>query len=200
MAKNLLTVMEIKARKKPKLRDGDGLWLHESKTGSRSWVFIFVRHGRRREMGLGTYGSGTGTVSLAAARGKADEIRAILGSGGDPFTDLKERQKKLAVLSFGEVADAYVEAMRPRWRSSKTEAGWRNTLSNHAAPIRSIPVANVKTDDVIRCLKPIWETKPETATKLRERIKVVLDSAKVQGLRSGDNPAEWRGHLDQLLA
>ena len=91
MARNLLTVAEIKAAEKPKLRDGDGLWLHTSKAGGRNWVFIYVRQGRRREMGLGPFGGGTGQVSLAVARQKADEIRAILGRGGDPFSDMEER-------------------------------------------------------------------------------------------------------------
>lgn len=200
MARNLLTSLEIKARKKRKLRDGDGLWLHDSKGGSQYWVFIFIRNGRRREMGLGPYGAGTGQVSLAAARVKAEEIRTIIGSGGDPFVLMKERQITIKERTFGELADDYIEAMKPQWRGAKTEAGWRNTMTVHAKPIRKISISELKTDDVVQCLKPIWQTKTETATKVRERIKMVLDHAKALGLRSGDNPAEWRGHLDQILA
>ncbi|WEX07389.1 site-specific integrase [Chelativorans sp. AA-79] len=201
MARNLLTFAKIKASTKAKLRDGDGLWLHTSKAGHRYWVFIYIRQGRRREMGLGPYGSGTGQVSLAAARAKADAIRAILGEGRDPFTELPERRVVVKPKTFGEVADAYIDACVDggKWRGAKTEAGWRNTLTNHAKPLRKILVSEITTEDVLRVLKPIWHEKHETATKLRERIKMVLDSAKVQGFRAGDNPAKWTGHLQQVL-
>ena len=199
MARNLLTVAEIKAAENPKLRDGDGLWLHTSKAGGRNWVFIYVRHGRRREMGLGPFGGGTGQVSLAVARQKADEIRAILGRGGDPFSDMEERQRKVKPVLFGELADEYITAMSPKWRGKQTVPAWERFAATYAKPLRKIPVADVDTDAVVRVLTPLWSTKPETATKTRERIKLVLDHAKARGLRKGDNPAQWAGHLDQIL-
>ncbi|MAS05261.1 MAG: integrase [Ahrensia sp.] len=199
MARNLLTALAIKKASKAKLRDGDGLWLHTSRAGNRYWVFIYTRKGRRREMGLGPLGTGTGQVSLTAARAKADEIRTILGSDGDPFTEMEERRVVAKLVTFGDIADEYIDAMKARWRGAKTEAGWRNTLTVHAKPLRKIPVSEIATDDVVRCLKPIWQTKTETASKTRERIKIVLDHAKARGLRNGENPAEWKGHLDQIL-
>ncbi|MDX0966499.1 tyrosine-type recombinase/integrase [Sinorhizobium medicae] len=199
MARNLLTVTEIKNSSKPKLRDGDGLWLHTSSAGNRHFVFIYIRHGRRREMGLGTYGTGTGQVSLAAARAKAEEIRAILGRGGDPFTEMEERQERVKPTTFGQCADDLVDAMESQWRNEKHRAQWRMTLTEYAKALRKMPVAEVTTDDVVRVLKPIWTTKAETASRLRGRIEKVLDHAKVRGLRTGENPARWKGHLDHIL-
>ncbi|WP_343228236.1 tyrosine-type recombinase/integrase [Rhizobium leucaenae] len=189
----------MKNSSKAKLRDGDGLWLHTSKSGGRYWVFIFVRSGRRREMGLGAFGSGTGQVSLAAARMKADEIRDILGRGGDPFVEMEERKTEVKPTLFGELADEYIETMKPKWRGKQTVPAWERFAKTYAKSLRKIPVDQVKTEDVVRTLKPLWQSKPETGTKTRERIKLVLDHAKARGLRTGDNPAEWKGHLDQIL-
>src|SRR5262245_30452769 len=101
--------------------------------------------------------------------------------------------------TFGECADRLIEAMRPSWRNGKHAAQWEMTLRDYAAPLRRLPVNKITTDDVLSVLKPIWNEKPETAARLRGRIERVLDAAKAQGLRSGENPARWRGHLDQLL-
>ncbi|MEF2548524.1 integrase arm-type DNA-binding domain-containing protein [Aurantimonas sp. E1-2-R+4] len=200
MARNLLTTTKIKASVDGKLSDGDGLWLHRNRSGNRSWVFIYRRNGRRREMGLGALDSGTAKVGLAAARMKADEIREILGRGGDPFTEMGERQSRAAkVPLFGAVADDYVNAMAVRWKGARTENSWRLALTKYAKPIRKLRVDQIETPDIIRCLRPIWETKTETATKVRERIKMILDHAKANGWRTGENPAQWRGHLDQIL-
>jgi integrase len=89
--------------------------------------------------------------------------------------------------------------MRPSWRNDKHVAQWEMTLRDYAAPLRRLPVDKISTDDVLLALKPIWSKKAETASRLRGRIERVLDAAKAQGLRSGENPARWRGHLDQLL-
>jgi integrase len=199
MARNLLTAVEIKNSDKPKLRDGDGLWLHTSKAGGRYWVFIYTRFGRRREMGLGAFGAGTGHVTLAAARVKADEVRTILGRGGDPFKDMVERQRQVKPATFGQIADEYIDTMKSKWRGRSTEAAWRRMASTYAKALRKIPIAEVDTDAIVRVLRPIWSIKPETASKVRERIGLVLDHARARKLRSGDNPATWKGHLDQIL-
>jgi integrase len=89
--------------------------------------------------------------------------------------------------------------MRPSWRNAKHAAQWEMTLRDYAAPLRRLPVDKITTDDVLSVLKPVWNEKPETASRLRGRIERVLDAAKAQGLRNGENPARWRGHLDQLL-
>jgi integrase len=92
-----------------------------------------------------------------------------------------------------------IEAMRPSWRNEKHAAQWKMTLLHYAAPLRHLPVDKIDTDEVLSVLKPLWNAKPETASRLRGRIERVLDAAKAQGLRSAENPARWRGHLDQLL-
>jgi integrase len=89
--------------------------------------------------------------------------------------------------------------MRPSWRNSKHAEQWVMTLRDYSAPLRRLPVDKIATDDVLSVLKPLWNEKPETASRVRGRIERVLDAAKAQGLRSGENPARWRGHLDQLL-
>jgi integrase len=101
--------------------------------------------------------------------------------------------------TFGECADRVIEAMKPAWRNQKHKKQWEMTLRKYAVPLRPLPVNKITTDDVLSVLKPIWNSKCETASKLRGRIERVLDAAKAQGLRSGENPARWRGHLDQLL-
>lgn len=193
--RHLLTSLEIKHSTKPKLRDGDGLWLHTSKAGGRYWVFIYVRHGKRREMGLGPFGSGTGSVSLAAARTKADEVRAILGRNGDPFVEMEERKARMPIETFGRVADDYVEGKQAEW-AKPTIARWKRAVEQYAKPLRKLPIGEITTDDVLKVLTPIWNEKHETAKKLRNSIELVLDYAKVRGLRTGDNPARWSGHLE----
>jgi integrase len=179
--------------------DGDGLYLRVHPSGRRTWVFIWKRYGARREIGLGPYDAGTRRVSLATARVKADEARDIIGAGGDPKTDMAERKAAAAVVTFGQIADEYIEAMSPKWRGRATLAAWNRFALSYANSIRKVPVDKVSTDDVLRVLRPLWHDKIETATKVRERIKIVLDHAKARGLRTGDNPAQWKGHLDQIL-
>lgn len=183
--------------------DGDGLYIRVMKgadgTPKKSWVFIWRRFGRRREIGLGRYGSGAWSVSLAAARAKANEAREIIGAGGDPKTDLAERRAAQQAATFGQVADEYIETMKSKWRGDKTVAAWQRFAKAYTNAIRKVPVEKLTTDDVVRVLRPLWRDKPETATKVRERIKIVLDHAKARGLRTGDNPAAWKGHLDQIL-
>lgn len=201
MARNKLTVTQVKAATKPgKLGDGDGLYLYTSPAGGRSWVFVFIRAGRRREMGLGPFGSGTGQVSLAAARSKADEIREILGRGGDPFKEMAERKARAQRKTFGECADAFFENQKASFRNEKHRDQWKMTLGDaYCAKIRSLPVDAVTTEDVVGVLEPHWLDKHETASRLRGRIERVLDYARVEGLRDGENPARWKGHLEHRL-
>lgn len=171
--------------------DGGGLYLSIDPAGRRRWVFMFTRDGRRTELGLG---SGR-DLSLANARKEAGTLRTILAGGGDPRS-AREKQEQW---TFGKCADAYVEAMRPSWRSAKHAAQWTMTLTKYAAPIRSRMVETIGTRDILAVLQPLWQRTPETAERLRGRIENVLDAAKAKGLRTGENPARWRGHLDQLL-
>ncbi|WP_244472479.1 MULTISPECIES: site-specific integrase [unclassified Methylobacterium] len=174
--------------------DGGGLYLSISKDGQRRrWVFLFRWQGKLREMGLGI----PRDVSLAKAREGAARARDLVLQGTDPLA--VRDAAPVVVVTFGQVADAFVEAMKTQWRNEKHVAQWQMTLREYAAPLRERAVDAISTEDVVRVLKPIWLEKPETASRLRGRIERVLDSAKAQGLRVGENPARWRGHLDLLL-
>lgn len=199
MARNKLTDTRVKSAKPGWHGDGDGLWLRVSPQGHRSWVFVSIRHGRRREMGLGAYGNGVAQVSLATARDKANAVREILGRGGDPFKELPERVARAKPRTFGEIADELLAAKEGDFRNEKHKAQWKMTLEVYAKPLRKLPVSDVSTDDVVRVLRPIWQEKHETASRLRGRIEKVLDYAKALKLRDGENPARWKGHLDHLL-
>jgi integrase len=171
--------------------DGGGLYLSISPNGGRRWVFLYRWHGKPTEIGFGS----ARDVTLARARELATEARGRLAEGVNP----KDARRPKAGSTFGECSDKLIEAMRPGWRSEKHASQWTMTLGKYAVSIRRHPVADVTVDDVLRVLSPIWKSKPETANRLRGRIERVLDAAKAQGLRFGENPARWRGHLDQLL-
>jgi integrase len=171
--------------------DGGGLYLSISPNGGRRWVFLYRWHGKPTEIGFGS----ARDVKLARARELAKDARGRLAEGINP----KQARRPLEGATFGECADRLIAAMRPSWRSSKHAAQWETSLREHAAPLRRLPVHAIMTDDVLSVLKPLWNEKQETASRLRGRIERVLDAAKAQGLRCGENPARWRGHLDQLL-
>jgi len=152
---------------------------------------MYVRNGKRTELGLG----GGRDLTLAKARHSAAELRSIIQDGGDP----KLKRSAPTQSTFGECADDYVETHRSSWRNAKHAAQWKMTLTVHAQAIRHIRVDLLNTEDVLQVLRPLWADTPETAKRLRGRIENVLDAAKAKGLRSGENPARWRGHLDQLL-
>lgn len=178
--------------------DGGNLYLSISPNGGKRWVFMYRIAGRQREMGLGS--AARSGISLATARERAAEARAALAIGEDPLEKRRQKQRdERAVPSFGEFADAYVETHRKGWRNKKHADQWAMTLTRYCADIRELPVSAVGTDDVLGVLEPIWEKLPETAQRLRGRIENVLDAAKARDLRSGENPARWRGHLSNLL-
>ncbi|WP_296038255.1 site-specific integrase [uncultured Agrobacterium sp.] len=195
--RNVLTVKAIAASKSAKLRDGGGLYL-VSKGSGRYWIFSYTFAGLRREMGLGPLH----TVGLAEARDKAESARKLVRSGIDPLAAKREADEQSPKsTTFGAYADAFIDAAvkAGRWRGAKTEARWRNLLQNHAKPIRAKTLASIRVRDVVQVLEPIWGDKQETAEKLREAIERVLDAAKVEGHRSGDNPAAWKGTLEHVL-
>lgn len=195
--RNVLTVKAITASKSAKLRDGGGLYLI-TKGAGRYWIFSYTFAGLRREMGLGPLH----TVGLADARDKAEAARKLVRAGVDPLAAKREADEQSPkAVTFGAYADDFVDraVKAGRWRGAKTEARWRNLLQNHAKPIRAKALASIRVRDVVQVLEPIWGAKQETAEKLREAIERVLDSAKVEGHRSGDNPAAWRGSLEHVL-
>jgi integrase len=171
--------------------DGGGLYLIVDDT-RRSWIFRYSWDGRRCEIGVGSLR----TLSLARARDQAAQFRAQIAEGKNPKA---ERDRTERDVTFGEYADGYVEKMSEAWRNPKHIAQWKMTLTVYAAPIRKMKLDQIRTHDILRVLKPHWSRVPETADRLRGRIESVLDAAKAEELRDGDNPARWRGHLDQLL-
>ena len=196
MAAGKLTARAAATSKPGRYGDGAGLYLVVSESGARKWVFRFSFAGKVTETGLGS----ADVVSLAEARDKALEARRTLATGRNP---IEARRVAMAAATakptFGAVADALIAAKESEWRNDKHRAQWRMTLETYAAPLRSRPVDEIDTEAVLAVLKPIWQEKPETASRLRGRIEAVLDAAKAQGLRSGENPAAWRGHLSHLL-
>lgn len=198
-----LSALKVRSLTEPgRFGDGRGLYLvvrHDSK----AWVFRYRDRvtSKLRDMGLGAVAD----VPLEAARAKRDELRALLADGRDPLGE--RRAAKLAhalnaakQMTFAQCRDAYIEAHAPGWRNAKHAAQWRATLTNDAALLSPLPVAEISTDLVVKVLGDIWATKTETATRLRQRIEAVLDWATVRKFRVGDNPARWKGHLDKLLA
>ncbi len=182
--------------------DGDGLNLQVSKTGARSWIYRY----RRPEGGQGWLGLGSlADVSLAQAREKAAHARQLRAAGLDPIEAKRSPagahvEPERAVPTFGDFADAYIAEIAPGFSNPKHRAQWKMTLGDaYCARIRGKPIDGVDTDDLLAILRPIWLTKSETASRIRGRIEQVLSAAKARGLRSGDNPALWRGHLDVLL-
>lgn len=171
--------------------DGGGLYLNVSPSGSKSWLFMWAREGKRREMGLGSYP----VVSLATARTKASENRIAVAAGRDPL----EEKNREAEPTFGECADMYIDSIKSEWRNPKQPYQWNQTLTVYCKAIRPKPVSKVTTNDVLGVLTPIWQTKAETASRLRGRMERVFDFAKTKGWRSGENPAVWRGHLKNIL-
>jgi integrase len=181
--------------------DGGGLYLHVNKDGARSWIFRYMRHRRAREMGLGPLH----TIPLKDARQRATECRRLLLDGIDPIDARNaQRQQEQATaareVSFEDDAKAYVEAHKAGWKNKKHVDQWTNTLTAYVYPVfGKIPARLVETPLVVKALQPIWTTKPETATRVRGRIENILDWAKAIGHRDGENPARWRGHLENLL-
>jgi hypothetical protein len=199
--RNVLTVKAIAASKAAKLRDGGGLWL-VTKGRGRYWILDYRFGGKRREMGIGPLH----TVGLAEARQKAERARELVRRGIDPLANraveaIEAAKSANNVMTFGDFADSYIRGAvkAKRWRGARTEAGWRNTLTRHCASIRGKPIAGIDTADVLSVVRPLWGTKQETAEKLRWRIERVLDAARVEGLRSGDNPSTWKGNLEHVL-
>jgi integrase len=185
--------------------DGGNLFLQVStgKEGNlrRSWVFKYELDGNRREMGLGS----AQTFSLGEAREAAKQYRQELTKGIDPLEARieKERQDRVAKakqMTFGECVEAYLETHDAAWKNDKHRAQWKMTLTNYCAVIYDLPVNAVDTDLVLKVLTPLWKTRTDTAKRLRGRIERVLSWAKGRGLRSGENPARWSGHLDEMLA
>lgn len=185
--------------------DGDGLRLVVKPTGRKSWLLRFQLAGRRREMGLGSYPE----VSLKNARLEASAKRRILIDGVDPLAARDQerlaqrealRAQEARQLKFKTLATEYWVAHGGAW-SDHWRKGWIRKLELYAFPqIGNLSAEQIDTGHVLKILQPIWATKTRTADEVRGQIEQILDAAKARGLREGENPARWRGHLDNLLS
>lgn len=176
--------------------DGGGLYLRVRPSRTRSWIYICMIKGKRREMGLGSILD----VPLAKAREKAAEARTAFLEGRDPIVERAAIDPPEGIkLTFGAFADALIDDIEGGFRNEKHRKQWRSTLKTHAGSLIDKAIDDIATDDVVGVLKPIWLDLPETASRVRGRIERVLDAAKAKGHREGENPARWRGHLDFLL-
>jgi integrase len=188
-----LSAPGVRALTKPgRHADGKGLYLVVDPNGSKRWVYLFRWDGKPKEMGLG----GLGAISLARAREKAQEARDALDEGKNP---IDTRRALKAIPTFGELADEVVETKAAGFRGAKSRAIWDRTFNVYAADLRTIRIDHVDTAAILKVLKPIWAAKAETGNKARRCIEAVLDTAKAKKLRSGENPAAWRGQLAHLL-
>jgi integrase len=208
MHKQKLTALAVERRaKNPGIYgDGGGLYLlvgskRPGHGGTCSWVFRYMRHGKAHSMGLGRYPD----RSLAEARERAMAARRLLIDGIDPIEQrgaisAQAELEAAKAVTFKDSAEGYIAAHQAGWRNAKHAYQWRATLATYAFPlIGALPVAAIDTGLMMKVLEPIWTAKPETATRLRGRVEAILDWARVRGYRAGENPARWRGHLENLL-
>jgi integrase len=181
--------------------DGGGLWLQVTSRGARTWLFRFRHSGKAHAMGLGPLH----TVSLAEARIRARECRQLLLDGINPLeTRRVKRQGELVAaaktMTFRECAEAYIASHRAGWSNPKHAKEWPSSLEAYAYPVLgALPVQAIDVGLVMQAIEPIWNSKTETASRVRGRIEVVLDWARTRGYRAGENPARWKGHLEYQL-
>ncbi|GHB24464.1 integrase [Pseudovibrio japonicus] len=178
-----------------------GLALQILPSGGRSWILRVKIGEKRRDIGLGGYPD----VSLAEARDKAREIRSLIEQGIDPIQHRKRQRSALVAeqkrgLTFAVAVERFMKRKAPELSNDKHKEQWFSTLRNYAVPeLGDMLVDDITTQDVLLVLKPIWEEKTETASRLRSRIEMVLSWAQANGHRTGDNPAKWGGNLKELL-
>ena len=195
-----LTYLKIKSLKTPgRYPDGGGLYLNISKNGKGSWTFRYNRFGKSKELGLGSVRD----VPLAEARKQRDRTRVMIFKGLDPII---EKQKKLLQMkrslnqTFEWAANEYINTMEIQWKNIKHRMQWRSTLKTYAYPIiGETPLNQIATQHIINILKPIWSTKTETATRVRQRIEAILNWSITLQYSDPPNPATWKGHLENLL-
>lgn len=223
MALHKLTAGFVAKKTRPgKYNDGGGLYLIISpsvrktaegenpgvnKTFTFRWRERYLAGGqvksRLREKGLGSYTKDE--ITLEQARDLATQYRRDVKQGIDVVKRgrrqrIEKMQDEARQMTFKDCADRFIAAHKASWKNKKHAAQWTTTLDKYAARLMPLPVAEIDTPSVLKCLEPIWETKTETATRVRGRIESVLGWATVSGYRSGDNPAAWKNHLDTLLA
>jgi integrase len=199
----MLTTREVETLKKPgRHHDRDGLYMQVQPSGAKSWLLIFARHGRQRQMGLGSVRTGSKLkgLALAEAREAAKEAHRLLSTGVDPIDAKRARRPPKAVKTFRELTEEYIEWRQARWRNEKTAAQFRRSLANYAYPtIGNLAADAITVEDIKAILKSSWSTKPVMAAHVRVNIAAVLNFAKAHGYRAADNPAAWRGNLEYIM-
>ena len=206
-----LTSLQVRNAPSGMHADGNGLYLCVKPSGSRSWVLRFQMDKKRQGMGLGA----ATALSLAEARAEAAKLKAMIAQGVNPLESRRSlaqqqaeaakavaREQSLKAATFKVAAIQYIADQEAGWRNAKHHQQWMNTLKTYAYPtIGDLPVSEITAEHVINVLRPIWNTKPETASRVRMRMRIeaVLNSAKLKGWRSGENPAVWRGGLEAAL-
>ena len=198
MASEKLCVRFVQSAGPGRYGDGNGLWLSVSQSGTRRWIYRFTLRGKTSEYGLGLVQD----VSLAAAREAAAKARKLVLEGKSPVVARRiAKQREKGIPSFGAMTDQYIADRSAEWKSDKHRAQWVMTMTKYCARLRPIPVNEIDTALIVNTLRPIWRATPETAYRLRGRIEMVIDVARVLGFIDENkvNPARWRGHLDKLL-
>jgi integrase len=201
--RNIISAAAVAKLSKPgRYAVGNGAYLQISKWGTKSWLYRYQRDGRSRHMGLGP----AWLLSLAEAREKARDAARLLLEGVDPL-EAKRRAKHAVRLAsvrsktFCDCAQAYIAAHEAGWRTKWSRNQWISSLEKYVYPkIGDLPVADIDVACVLSVLEPIWTKLPETGSRIRGRVEAVLDWARARELRSGENPAAWKGRLDHLLA
>jgi integrase len=181
-----------------------GLYLQVSKQGTKSWLFRYTSPitKKRREMGLGSLDF----VSLAEARQLAVDNKRLVIDGKDPIEERKQSQLQKQLeqarnLTFREVAEACIQSKSHGWKNAKHAQQWTNSLEAYVFPtLGHLPISEVSTDLVLKILDPIWVTKAETASRVRQRIETIWDYGKARNYMSGENPARLKGHLDKIMS
>ncbi|HEY1258546.1 MAG TPA: integrase arm-type DNA-binding domain-containing protein [Stellaceae bacterium] len=191
-----LTVAKVKAAGPGKHPDGSNLWLQVGPNGSKSWYLRFTLRGRTREMGLGPYP----LVSLAEARDKATVQRRLLLDDVDPIEARNAaRRPQRETITLEAAAKQYIAGHEAAW-SPDHDRQWRSSLARYVYPaIGNRAIDSIDEHDVLSIVEPLWQTTTETASRVANRIALILDWATARKLRSGDNPARWKGHLDAIL-
>lgn len=195
-----LALSKLKSPGRYAVGGADGLHLRIT-LGSRAWILRVQVGEKRRDLGLGSYPN----IGLAEARERARDIRKNIQEGNVPLSprarakaEITERE--IDTKTFKECAEAFIAGKSSEWRNPKHRQQWENTLVTYVYPkIGSLPVSDIALPHILSCLEPIWNSKTETAVRIRGRIESILNYAAVRQYRSGENPARWRGHLDSIL-
>ena len=171
------------------------------KGASRSWILRVTVGNKRRDIGIGGFPG----VTLAHARERARDLRLKVSRGIDPIQERRDQQASLKAAqgklkTFSEAMRGFLDDRSSGWKNPKHKQQWQNTLTAYALPeLGNLFVRDVELAHILNVLRPIWQEKTETASRLRGRIESVLDWARVHGYRQGDNPARWKGNLDAIL-